>query len=275
MDSNAASLLTDFTALRSKKSGLQTWISIGGWSFNDPGNSPDTRAAFGDMTSTAANRATLEYPVADDRGGKKEDKANYVLLVKEMKDAFKGKYGISITLPASYWYLQHFDVVGMEPYVSWFNMMTYDIHGVWDSSNRYTGPQVRPHTNLTEIDVSLSLLWRAGVSAANVVMGLGFYGRSFTLTDPTCTDPGCAFSEGGKAEECSNAAGILTAAEIGRIIEENNLTPSYDEKAAVKWMSWDSNQWVNCTRTTSTLVKLATLAFVARNANLGTFLIHR
>lgn len=41
MDSNAGSLLTDFTALRAKRSGLQTWISVGGWSFNDPGNSPE------------------------------------------------------------------------------------------------------------------------------------------------------------------------------------------------------------------------------------------
>lgn len=41
MDSNAGSLLTDFTALRAKHSGLQTWISVGGWSFNDPGNSPE------------------------------------------------------------------------------------------------------------------------------------------------------------------------------------------------------------------------------------------
>jgi GH18 family chitinase len=40
MDSNAASLLKDFTALKFKKPHLQTWISVGGWSFNDPGNNP-------------------------------------------------------------------------------------------------------------------------------------------------------------------------------------------------------------------------------------------
>lgn len=41
MDSNAQSLLTRFTALRSKKRNLKTWISVGGWSFNDPGNNPE------------------------------------------------------------------------------------------------------------------------------------------------------------------------------------------------------------------------------------------
>lgn len=144
-----------------------------------------------------------------------------------------------------YWYLQHFDVAGMEPFVDWFNVMTYDIHGVWDSSNRFTGPYVRPHTNLTEIDEGLSLLWRAGVSAANVVLGLGFYGRSFTLSDPSCTAPWCGFTQGGKAGECSAASGILTAAEISRIIEDKGLVAEYDEKAAVKWITWDSDQWVS------------------------------
>lgn len=30
---------------------------------------------------------------------------------------------ISMAIPASYWYLQHFDVSGLEPSVDWFNLM--------------------------------------------------------------------------------------------------------------------------------------------------------
>jgi hypothetical protein len=29
-----------------------------------------------------------------------------------------------------------------------------------------------------------------------------------------------------------------------RIIERGSFLVSYDEKAAVKWMSWDTNQWL-------------------------------
>lgn len=29
--------------------------------------------------------------------------------------------------PASYWYLRGFDIVHLEQYVDWFNIMTYDI----------------------------------------------------------------------------------------------------------------------------------------------------
>jgi chitinase len=67
----------------------------------------------------------------DDRGGKAEDEANYVLLSQDISDAFGGKYGYTITLPASYWYLQHFDLAKHQDSVGWFNVMTYDLHGVW------------------------------------------------------------------------------------------------------------------------------------------------
>jgi len=35
MDKNAGELLSRFTKLKERKSGLQTWVSVGGWSFND------------------------------------------------------------------------------------------------------------------------------------------------------------------------------------------------------------------------------------------------
>ncbi|KAI4234841.1 MAG: hypothetical protein L6R40_006630 [Gallowayella cf. fulva] len=248
-----------------------------------------TRSAFSDMASSAGNRAKFisslmafmrnhgfdgvdldwEYPAADDRGGKQGDTANYVLLVKEMKAAFSRKYGkagLSVTLPASYWYLQHFDVKSMQPHVDWFNVMSYDIHGSWpllrhsgvygthrtsflgltygESLRKLSLRELtcRPHTNLTEIDDGLSLLWRAGVSASNVVMGLGFYGRSFKLSSPSCNKPGCTFSSGASAGACTGASGILSLAEIGRAIDKYGLTPSYDAKAAVKWITFNTDQ---------------------------------
>ncbi len=56
MDSNSGSLYEKFTGLKSKKTSLQTWISIGGWSFNDDTNTPNTRTAFSDMAGSADGR---------------------------------------------------------------------------------------------------------------------------------------------------------------------------------------------------------------------------
>lgn len=179
-----------------------------------------------------------EYPGADDRGGKAADTENYVLFVKEMKAAFGSKYGISMTLPTSYWYLQHFDLSGIQQHVDWFNLMAYDLHGVWDAASKFVGSYIAPHTNITEIDLGLDLLWRAGVTPDKVVLGQGWYGRSFTLSSPSCNTPNgaCRFSGPANAGPCSNAAGILDNQEILDIISKNNLQPVWDHTAGVKWV---------------------------------------
>lgn len=72
--------------------------------------------------------------------------------------------------------MQNFDIVNIEPHIDFFNLMTYDLHGTWDSTDPYIGAIVNSHTNLTEIDESLKLLWRNGIDSSKVNMGLGFYG---------------------------------------------------------------------------------------------------
>ena len=241
-----------------------------------------TLPAWNELTE-ACVRVDLdwEYPQADDRGGVSADKDNYVALVKEMRAAFGNTYGISLTLPTSYWYLQHFDLAEIQPNINWsvanmifgscavadlligsilwrkrrtlcsvFVVLTssrYDLHGVWDAQSIFVGPYVASHTNLTEIDLGMDLLWRAGVTPDKVVLGQGWYGRSFTLKDPSCNVPNgiCQFSGPASPGPCSNAAGILDDQEIQDIISKNGLKPQYDEKAAVKWITWDSNQWIS------------------------------
>ncbi|KAI9730799.1 MAG: hypothetical protein M1818_008079 [Claussenomyces sp. TS43310] len=266
MDSHSATLYNRFTATKENYSGLQTWISVGGWSFTDPG---PTRQAFSNMASNAANRQKFisgavsfmhtygfdgmdidwEYPGADDRGGVEADTANFLLLVQELKQGL-GSKGLTVTLPTSYWYLQHFDVKAMQDHVDWFNLMSYDLHGTWDADSQFVGPYIAPHTNLTEIDLGLGLLWRAGVDASKVVLGQGWheqYGRSFTLKNPSCNTPNgvCQFSGGADAGPCSGTAGILDYQEIMDVISQHSLKPTWDKTAGVKWITWNDNQWVS------------------------------
>ena len=80
------------------------------------------------------NSKHREYPVAPERSGNNIDFANYVSFLKALKNALGSgghKYGLTITLPSSYWYMQNFDIKKIADIVDWFNVMTYDLHGTW------------------------------------------------------------------------------------------------------------------------------------------------
>lgn len=94
-----------------------------------------------------------------------------------------------------------------------------------------------------EIKEGLDLLWRNEIDPQKVVLGEAFYGRSFTLSDTSCTAPGCPFSSGGDPGQCTATSGILSDAEIQGVISEHGLTPTFDEAAGIKYIVWNENQW--------------------------------
>ncbi|CAJ2504125.1 Uu.00g115190.m01.CDS01 [Anthostomella pinea] len=226
---------------------LKVFISVGGWTFSD--NDTATQPLFGEVASTQANRQKFadntvkimnkygfdgldndwEYPGAPDRGGTPEDTENFTLLMKVLRSTFNAaprSLGLTLTTPSSYWYLKWFGLPGLLKYADWTNLMTYDLHGTWDE-NSPIGAIVQGHTNLAEIQLAAQLFWRAGIKPAQIVMGLGFYGRSFQLSDDT-------------------TSGILEYYEIQAILTQiPDLKPVIDETAAVKYIVFDSDQWVS------------------------------
>lgn len=75
-------------------------------------------------------------------------------------------------------------------------------------------------------------------------MGVGVYGRSFTLTEPSYSTAGCGFSSGANPGKCSANAGTLMFSEIEEIIAAG-ATVTVDCEATSKSAVWDSNQWVS------------------------------
>ena len=128
---------------------LKVFIAIGGWAFNDPG---PTVTTFSDIARSQANQRKFissvisfmnrygfdgvdidwEYPEAPDRQGRGEDFKNLPNFLANLKGAMRqsgSNNGLSIAIPASYWYLQHFDIKKIAKHVDFFNLMTYDFHG--------------------------------------------------------------------------------------------------------------------------------------------------
>ncbi|KAG5798604.1 hypothetical protein H9Q69_002344 [Fusarium xylarioides] len=262
MDGLSSDVYRNVGELKARNPGLKIMIALGGWTFNDPG---PWQSVFPTMVSSQANRATFirnllgflseygydgvdfdwEYPGAKDRGGSDKDGDNYTALLKELREAFatSGRDYIStFTAPTSYWYLRHFDIKNMSEHVDWINLMSYDLHGVWDGDNPI-GKHILSHTNLTEIDLALDLFWRTNVEPSKIVMGLGFYGRSFTLASSSCWKPGCAFTGPGAARPCTNTAGSYK--EVKDILRSTGATSYLDKEAAARYLVYAGNSWIS------------------------------
>jgi chitinase len=253
------SLFRETTNLKSLKPGLEVWVSVGGWTFSDNGTAtqpllgeisrdPSKRQIFANnllhfLEENAFDGFDLdwEYPGAPDRGGKPDDPENFVKLMATIRQTLNRsprKLGISFTIPASYWYLRWFKVPELLQYSDFTSLvcfvpsfvpssglyltaneqMSYDLHGLWDKENPI-GNVINPHTNLTEIQRAVELLWRVGVPPSKIALGFGFYGRSFRLADPSCTTPGvCQFSGDPNKGPCTDTSGYLSYYEIQDLI---------------------------------------------------------
>ncbi|OCL10883.1 glycoside hydrolase family 18 protein [Glonium stellatum] len=217
------------TDLKEKNNNLKVMIALGGWFYTDPGQYQEV---FTTMVSSAANRK--EYPGADDRGGHNSDGVNFTQLLKEMKVAFGKRYILTFTAPTSYYAEQ----------ADWINLMSYDLHGVWDRDNPI-GSHVLAHSNLTEIDLALDLFWRNNVDPNKIVLGMGFYGRSFKLSSSSCWKPGCIFSGPGDKGRCTDTPGILSYKEIQDIISSTKSKSYYDKDASVEYLVYGQNNWIS------------------------------
>lgn len=163
-----------------------------------------------------------------------------------MKEAFSQgnkKYGISVAIPLSYWWLRKFDLKAMEPYVESFGLMSYDLHGPWDGKKKET-KVVAGHTDLPEIAKLIEPLWFSGVPRSKVTLGLAFYGRGYNLAKADCKSIGCPWNMPTAPLTCSAGEGVMTLDEIeAKITQLNGVKPMILEKAMIKELVWEGN-WI-------------------------------
>lgn len=67
-------------------------------------------------------------------------------------------------------------------------------------------------------------------------MGLAYYGRTYTLSDPSCGKMGCSFvpDKGGAGGSCTNFPGILSIREIKRTFKDEGIKLYFNQTAMIK-----------------------------------------
>ena len=210
-----------FNSLKASNPSLKTLISIGGWIFDQ------SRFVF--VSSTEARRTAFansvvefletngfdgidldwEFPVT--RQGTTADYVNYPLLCKALRVAFDGadRSDWLITVQTSintYDLSEGFDMLSMAQHIDWFNLMSYNIHGDWDEV-------AGANTDMSYIIDTMAYIYETGLAREKLVLGLAAFGRSTTLTDPTCITAGCPIAGTGLTS-CDGESGMLNWWEI-------------------------------------------------------------
>jgi len=197
-------------ALKAKYPKLKTMVSIGGWTLSAPlysiSRDAQKRADFAKSAVYVIVKYGFdgididwEYPGGGGLDGSgvasTSDGANYNLLLKAIRDemnrqtAIDGKkYYLSIAGPGGDEKIANMDPKTVSQVADWINIMTYDFHGGWDSYTGINAPMVNidPRAGRANWSVQGStqiylngLNGKGGVPAAQLVLGVPFYGRGW------------------------------------------------------------------------------------------------
>lgn len=204
-----------------------------GWNFDQTrfsyaASTPSTRSAFAQSVVNFLSAYDFdgidldwEYPVT--RQGTPADYANYPLLCEALRAAFDaaGHPEWLITIATAINWDQRlepgYDLVAMAPHVDWFNIMSYDIYGAWDST-------AGANADMVYIQNTMDQIFALGIPREKLVFGLAAYGRSMKLTSPSCYTAGCPINGAGLTG-CHGEAGTLP---YFQIMETYVNTGNYD-----------------------------------------------
>ncbi|XP_022662425.1 chitinase-3-like protein 1 [Varroa destructor] len=219
------------TNLKAKNPRLKTIIAIGGWNegsikYSAMAESPSSRKIFVDSVVEFCKKYNFdgldmdwEYPAS--RGGKSKDKQNFLALLRELKDAFKQD---NLLLTAAVSAGKHFidpayDIPGISKYLDLINIMAYDFHGGWETKAGHHAPMFsRPEEPADErilnLNYSVNYWISQGACPKKITLGMGLYGRTFTLRREEDNSPGDEAPQKGRAGPYTREPGSLGYNEI-------------------------------------------------------------
>jgi len=195
-------------ALKKENPRLTILVSVGGWTwsgnFSDVALTKQSRKLFIESAVSFVEKYNLdgldidwEYPGMIGNGNRfrPEDKQNYTLLLKELRDRFNHEEKklhrhlvTSIATGASTDFLEHTEISKVQRYVDTINLMSYDYYvPSWDKTTGHHAPLFTNPADPKKIsaDRTVHEYESAGVPASKLVLGVPFYGKSWASVSAT------------------------------------------------------------------------------------------
>jgi chitinase len=195
---------TNFAKLNELKKtypNIKTIISVGGWDwsgkFSDVALTDSSRTVFANSVIAFIKQYGFdgvdidwEYPVAGGLSSnvkRPEDKTNFTLLLQKLRQTLDAqavvdgkKYILSIAGGAGTSYISNTELNLIANVVDYANVMTYDLHGTWDTYTDFNAPLYTPTESSPQYKLSVDSVVKAWISkgfpASKMVLGVPFYG---------------------------------------------------------------------------------------------------
>jgi chitinase len=261
---------TNFSQLSQLKKSypqLKTLISVGGWNdsgkFSDAALTDASRTAFADSVVAfiklyGFNGVDIdwEYPVSgglSTNTSRPEDKTNFTLLLQKLREkldaqgALDGaRYLLTIAGGAGSGYIANTQLSLIAGYLDYASVMTYDLHGTWDTYTDLNAPLYTPSDSSPQykesVDAAVKRWLGAGFPASKLVVGVPFYGYVYNGVTGGGTGLYKPFSGGSSVTYDKVLSTYLGAAGYTRYYHSTALVPwlfngssfvSYDDETSI------------------------------------------
>ncbi|KAI0210674.1 Acidic mammalian chitinase, partial [Lamellibrachia satsuma] len=141
-----------------------------------------------------------------------------------------------------------YEVAQIAQVVDWIGLMSYDLHGSWDTSTGHNSP-LFPRSGETAANQQLNVEWAAkywvqkGCPPSKLVIGMPTYGRGFQLTNPLNHGMGAAAQGTPQAGPLTSEAGFLAYYEVCSEFLQSGGTRVFHPEHQVPY-AYKNNQWV-------------------------------
>ncbi|XP_018794816.1 PREDICTED: probable chitinase 3 [Bactrocera latifrons] len=254
---------------RAVQSGVPVLIALGGWT--DSAGDKYSRLAgdeikrkvfasnlvgFLKRNGFAGLHLDWNYPKcwqSDCSKGPASDKPNLTKLIREIRNEFdrvdkKLQLGVALSGYKEI-ITEAYELAELSKLVDFMTVMTYDYHGAWEGRTGHVSPLYGrqgdryPQYNT---DYAMQLLIKSGAKREKLIMGIPFYGQSFTLdrASTTLVGEGVASSAPGEPGEFTKQPGMLAYYEICQRIRKDKWLEGRDGERKSGPFAMLRNQWV-------------------------------